>query len=478
MAGIDPTFQSLGIEVFPFMKGSALGSNMTTLIFNVTLFGTNSNSLTSPAWTLLWNRPAVEEFIECFEPGFSCLSFLLLDEPDLDYSRFRIEVSIPGGDVGGFIGDYLFQWQATNPAYIVEQVVIRSMLSCSSLVVAIWFGIRLGKTSFKSWTMEQFWGLVLSCLLVFLNNPLYPLQAFTASAFFPVLFSLFEAAFVSVWMLYALLYLEMVRAQEHGVNWDTILPWLKVAIVSVYFILFVALSMWREVLFFNDPIIAPESLMGPMVLFYIVALGYAGLVGYIVVLLIFIWPRIVVGFRGVMETVPGFQPGSSAPPNRTASGTVNRGQDEGREGGGEQADSSVPSAGEITDSDAPDWHEVTTRGGSSSIREPNEPVNGVAEPVTPLHIRYMHTVLPIIFVAASTLIGVVSGNIGPFGRSAPSFMYFFFMYNMVSYFWVAGYWPMGNGVRVSRSDERRPLVENPFATAGDHLTENEPHPIF
>lgn len=124
--------------------------------------------------------------------------------------------------------------------------------------------------------MEQWWGLLLLYCLVLLNNPLFPAGVYTTTAAFPVLFAVFEGFFMSVWLLYCLLYLDMVRLREDRVFWGSLLTILKVAAVVVYFILSVALYMWQEVLLVNDPILQPSTMIGPSILFYIVALTYTG----------------------------------------------------------------------------------------------------------------------------------------------------------------------------------------------------------
>jgi hypothetical protein len=470
--GIDPRYQYLGVQVFPFMKKEAIAPNQTSLVFDVVFSGKMTHA---GGWTTLWQRQ-VQNDVECFDSDESCMPFYILDEPELEYNMYQIQVHIPiPGSDGGFLGDFLFQWQTTNPAFEQMQVAIRIILSIFSVSIAIWFTVRLMPRRKRGWAMEQGWGLSLIWCLLLLNNPFYPIQVYTASAFWPVIFSVFEAIFVSAFMLYCLLYLDMVRLEETRVYWKTVMPWLKVAAIFVYFVLSTALYMWEEVLFFNDPIVEPTSLTGPSALFYAVALVYAGLVCWVVVLLIFIAPRMLkYGFHNLQSDEP-----AAAPRVRNSEYVkVARAGEE--EGAPAVVDPSIVE--DPTDSESPDWHEVTTKGGaSSSVRA--ESVEGNAgqrqrQAGTPPQLKYLHTVVPMILVAASTLISVLSGSIGPFGRTAPSFMYFHVLYNVVIYFWIFGYWPTGAGGVVRANNERRPLVENPFAAAEVNQSENESEPLF
>ena len=471
--GINPLFQSLGMNVYPFMKSTSYAPNQTSATFNVTLYGANENTLWVPLKT-----QEVTEYIECFQPDAACLGFTIMDEPNLVFTQYSLVVQIPGGSAADFLGDFLFQWQATNPSYMIEEMVVRILLAVGAMCVAILMSIRMSRINYKHWTMEQSWGLLLAYCLVFLNNLLFPLRVFTASALFPIVFALFEAVFVAVWLLYSLLYLEMVRCDEHRVFWESPLPWLKMAAVGVYFILFVALSMWEEALFFNDPIVAPSSLTGPSALFFVVAFVYAAIVVWIVVLLIFITPRIM---RGIQEASHGTFPdfvASEPAADAASSDRLAESADEAPEPG------QMAEVGEPTDSESADWHEVVTKGGASSSAS-SDSSNSAHASISPAsqriyHLQRLHSAVPIVLVTASTMIGVLSGNIGPFGRTAAGLFYFFFLYNLSVYFLIYGYWPVGGNtaVRTVSTDERRPLVENPFANADDHRTDNEVHPLF
>jgi len=87
------------------------------------------------------------------------------------------------------------------------------------------------------------------------------------------------------------------------------------------------------------------------------------------------------------------------------------------------------------------------------------------------------------------LMNIIGGSVGPFGRTAPSFMFFHALHNAVLFYWVAGFWPVGTvGARRDASApqrrnvdsaERLPLVSNPFAASERHADEpEEREPIF
>jgi hypothetical protein len=412
----------------------------------------------------VWTRQ-VSNDVQCLFDGTACSTFYLVDEPELFYTKYIVDVSIPGGSDATFLGDFLFQWEANDPDYLREQMGVRYALFIVSGFVLVWYAVRLGQVGYRQWTMEQNWSLALGIMLMAYNNPLFPLQVYTADAFWPVVFVLMEGAFLAAFLLYCLLYLDMIRSDEHyRVAWDTPLPWLKVAAVFVYLVLSVALFMWEQVLFLRDPIVKPSTLAGPSALFYVVGLCYALLVCWLIVLLIFIAPRFSAFVRDKASVAA---PRRSAPP-------AERPAPPPRPGSEGNADESEAEQG-------PEWNEVTSQGGASSSRTlPEQP--DAAEAVAPLsaadssRLKLMHSCGPMMLVAGCTLVNLLAGSVGPFGSSAPSFMFFHTLYNATVLFWICGYWPVGQSgatvVRVS-SNERQPLVPNPFAASERQTDQSE-----
>lgn len=96
--------------------------------------------------------------------------------------------------------------------------------------------------------------------------------------------------FIALWFLYSLLYLDMIRLQQHKIFWEAPITWLKVGLVFVHFILSVALFMWQEALLNNNPVISLSGESGITVLFYFVALSFVALVAWMAVLIAFVMP--------------------------------------------------------------------------------------------------------------------------------------------------------------------------------------------
>lgn len=202
---ITPLYDHISIEVFPFLRPEYSAPNSSFVEFDVSWLGSNNGK----DWNLLWERRVVN-YVQCYFLDSQCLSFFIVDEPELMYAHYKVEVFIPNA-TGGNLGDFLFEWEANNPEFAKEDIAIRMIYSVASLVVAVWFSYRMSKENTKLWTVEQWWGLILLYCLVLFNNPIYPAGVFTASAAFPVLFAVFEAFFMCAWIFYCLLYLDMVR---------------------------------------------------------------------------------------------------------------------------------------------------------------------------------------------------------------------------------------------------------------------------
>ncbi len=453
---IDPLYQYVALQVYPFML-PGFGPNSTVLTFNVSLYGALGPS--GRELMHLWSRQ-VSNRVDCVDSDAPCSPFYLVDEPELFYTRYHLEVFIPGGSDAVFLGDFLFQWEANNPAFMREQVGVRLTMFFIALIVAVWYAVRLAQARRRNWTMEQTWGLVLVVALLLYNNPLFPLQVYSSVPFWPVLFSLFDGLFLALFMLYCLLYLDMIRSDDkQAVRWNSLLPWLKVGAVSVYLLLSVSLFMWEQVLFINDPIVRPSTLAGPSALFYVVALCYAGLVCWLVVLLIFAAPLFFSNSDAAAAADARSAPPAASP-------------------------SPPPLTADLEGEQSRDWNEVTESGASSSSR----PV-AAAEEVLPNGVasgrwRLMHSCVPMIVVTGFTLINMLGGSLGPFGSSAPSFMFFHTLYNATILLWLCGYWPVGRaasaGGSLVRSDERQPLVANPFAASERQAdaSEEREEPIF
>lgn len=485
---LDPLYQYVAVQVFPFMRAGSATPNQTDLLLNVTLFGKNRERL-----VLLWNRLVINN-VQCFQEGAACTSFYLLDEPELDWPAYVLQATIPGGSSATFLGDFLFQWEATNPGgrekqtktfqgklkkkkktdYSRLEVGIRLTFAFLCIGLLVWYSIQLYRIGQRAWTMEQTWMLFLLFALIWFNNPLYPLQVYTDVSFYPVLFVLFEACFMSAWILYALVYLDMIRADyNHRVDWKHPMTWLKCGAVFLYFVLTVALYMWEQVLFLNDPIVKPSSLAGPSALFYVVALCYVGLVFWIGALVVLVFPLLSRAVRNA--SAPPRQ--EQRPPPPASSPSV-----EGEVSASSSAASSV--ASDLEDSRVEEWHEVTSRGAATTA----VPVQASAGAVVSSHpealrLRLLHSIGPIVLVVLSSLASIVAGTVGPFGRTAPSFVFFHALYNTVIVYWIAGYWPVGTGTKIVRrnTSERSPLVANPFAASerqADEAAEQGEAPLF
>lgn len=475
---MDPLFQYLALQVFPFMRRGAPSPNQTFLTLNVTLYGKNRERL-----VFLWNRVVVN-YVECDQDGVACSGFYLVDEPTLEWPSYVLEAHIPDSSPGAsFLGDFLFQWEAANPQFTQEEMGVRITLAIIAIAVLSWYSFRLYQVGQRAWTMEQTWMLMLLSALVWFNNPFYPLSVLSDVPLFPVLFALFEALYQALWILYGLMYLRMILADDNlrGVNWKNPVSWLVCAAVFLYFVLSVSLFVWEQVLFVNDPIVKPATLTGPSILFFVVSITYFLLCAWMGLLVVMIFPRLLRAQRAAAAAPP-------AP--RSSNVTV------------APAASSVASAAPVSTNEVPSeaeearteewsesWREVTSTGAAATTVAVAAGETATERPDA-LRLRLLHSVGPLLLTVVCTLMNIVGGSVGPFGRTAPSFMFFHALHNVVLFYWIAGFWPVGT-VGASRSvapqrgniggdgGERLPLVSNPFAASERQADEpGEREPIF
>ena len=460
--------------MFPFASPTLSGTPSGVLVLNVTLTGYRGSEVVH------FGTKLVAQTVTCYDVDNACGSFYVVNDPDLSCDRYVLTVNSPNG-APAFLGDILFRWEAINPDFMVEQVVIRLLFSLAVLAVAIWYSVVLYEVGMREWTTEQMWSLVLIWVLILMDNPLFALQAFTDAIFWPVLFSMFDSLFLSLWMLYCLLYMDMVRTEQRKVRWNRVVPWIKLQAVFVYFILSVALNIWEQVLFANNPVIRPSMLSGPSALFYVVALWYAGLVCWLVILMILLAPRLMKAHHAVLPHPPPAAPRSRPPPPPSPSSRPPLAESPVvAEESAAPSSSSDFAPSDAEDQRSADWHDVTTKGASSSTRIAGRPAaeNSALE----LHmdaprIMLLHSCGPMMVVTVGTLISIVAGSLGPFGTSAPGFMFFHTIYTVTVLFWVVGFWPVGtsssSAVVYNRGNERQPLVSNPFSRSERQSDESE-----
>jgi len=89
-----------------------------------------------------------------------------------------------------------------------------------------------------------------------------------------------------------------------------------------------------------------------------------------------------------------------------------------------------------------------------------------------VHARFIFFGLPTLAVIISVLVGIFLGTIGTFGRDAPSFVYYLFMYNLYVYLMLWGYWPVEKSYEGNLPTETSSLL---FTTAVEPKAENNPN---
>jgi len=73
--------------------------------------------------------------------------------------------------------------------------------------------------------------------------------------------------------------------------------------------------------------------------------------------------------------------------------------------------------------------------------------------------------LPALLAIMAVLTGVFSGTIGPFGRDNSSYVFFLALYNVYTYLFLWGYWPVSINIDVASNPEEETRLNAQFTTA-------------
>merc|ERR1712136_500622 len=140
--------------------------------------------------------------LKCFD-GPLCDEIMLLHIGFLPYSKIRVEVSFPDIDsIALDISDVTFEVKVLNPDFTRFEIWFRFSLLIVTFLVTSLFAHSLRKTQLNDWTIEQKWTSMLLCLLLFYNDPVFPIT-FIVTSWIPGLAdSVLQASFLSALLLF------------------------------------------------------------------------------------------------------------------------------------------------------------------------------------------------------------------------------------------------------------------------------------
>ncbi|KAI5702365.1 hypothetical protein M8J76_005979, partial [Diaphorina citri] len=135
----------------------------------------------------------------------SCQQVMLLHLAYLQYSRYSLTLhlyNLESFHQRYHISQITFHFKYYNPAFTQIEIWFRFIFLFGTFVVTCWFTHTLRKYSVQDWSFEQKWMSILLPMLLFYNNPTFPL-IFLWNSWVPgMLDALFQITFISTLLLF------------------------------------------------------------------------------------------------------------------------------------------------------------------------------------------------------------------------------------------------------------------------------------
>lgn len=149
--------------------------------------------------------------LEC--SGSSCTPVILLHLGFLPDSMYLVNVSLLGLEprYASSVKDVVFTWATYNPSFTELEIVFRFLFLVITFAVLGYFLSSLRKYPINDWSMEQRWSSLLLFLLLFYNNPFFPLTLTTACLLGGVTDATFQSIFLFSLLLFWLCALHGLR---------------------------------------------------------------------------------------------------------------------------------------------------------------------------------------------------------------------------------------------------------------------------
>ncbi|KAJ3444357.1 transmembrane protein [Anaeramoeba flamelloides] len=183
---------------------------MTKVQIETQLMGNMSSSKSDLYnWTNLSNKTHTRTF-EC-EPLKNCTSHQLVYQPYLNYNNYKLVANFDFEYLGEIFEEIYFNFLFVNVNIVNYEIYLRySFVLIQLLFMAYYMWITKGH-SFRHFNIKQKYTVVLLILLLFFNNPLFPVTAFDHTLFFRVFDAIFKITFQMVLFFYWLIIIESYR---------------------------------------------------------------------------------------------------------------------------------------------------------------------------------------------------------------------------------------------------------------------------
>lgn len=180
-----------------------------------------------------------------------CDDLILLHLGYLDYYRYIITIHFYGLEGSKFhFSDIIFHFKSYNTSFTNTEIWIRFTFLFLTFIVTCVYAHSLRKFSMRDWSFEQRWITLLLPLLIFYNDPLFPLT-FLVNSWVPGMFdAIFQASFLCALLLFWLCIYHGVRQTDRRFM-RFYLP--KLVVVGLIWISAVTIASWQEYNELQDP---------------------------------------------------------------------------------------------------------------------------------------------------------------------------------------------------------------------------------
>ncbi|KAF2900002.1 hypothetical protein ILUMI_06195, partial [Ignelater luminosus] len=182
-----------------------------------------------------------------------CDEFIVLHLGFLDYTHYIITVHFY--DLDSFhqrynIKELAFYFKTYNPAFTQIEIWFRFIFLFSTFVIACWFAHTLRKYTMYDWSIEQKWMSILLPLLLFYNNPIFPMM-FLVNSWIPgMIDAIGQATFLCGLLLFWLCVYHGLRQNERKFL-SFYFP--KIFIVGMLWFSAVVMATWEKCNELQDP---------------------------------------------------------------------------------------------------------------------------------------------------------------------------------------------------------------------------------
>ncbi|XP_043270978.1 transmembrane protein 181 isoform X2 [Venturia canescens] len=183
----------------------------------------------------------------------SCEELVVAHLGSLDYSHYIITVRFHGLESFHqryLIRDLTFYFKNYNPAFTQIEIWFRLIFLLSTFIVTCWFGHSLRKYPMQDWSIEQKWVSILLPLLIFYNNPMFPMT-FLVNSWVPgMLDAILQTTFLCAILMFWLCVYHGLRQNERRLL-TFYLP--KIVVVGSLWGAALTLATWLRCTELEDP---------------------------------------------------------------------------------------------------------------------------------------------------------------------------------------------------------------------------------